>query len=109
LAAGQDDGRLAIATQVSDHIQRMISVISMFAPDKRQAQFFTGLWMQLIGRMLGPNPDMAAWQNLLARLTKQQQAAPQMGTSPDVRGREPQVAVEQGDVTQQQRSTLGNY
>jgi hypothetical protein len=105
LSSGQDDGRLAIATQVSDHIQRMISVISMFAPDKRQAQFFTGLWMQLIGRMLGPNPDMAAWQALLARLTKQQQAAP----PPPAETGPPPPPVEQGDVTQQQRSTLGGY
>jgi hypothetical protein len=92
LATGEDDGRRAVAIQVSDHVSRIISAFSMFTPDKRMAQFFTGMWMQLIGRMLGPNPDMAAWTTLLARLTKQAQqgqATPAPQPRPGPRAEEP--------------------
>jgi hypothetical protein len=92
LATGEDDGRRAVAMQVSDHVSRIISAFSMFTPDKRMAQFFTGMWMQLIGRMLGPNPDMAAWTTLLARLTKQAQqgqATPAPQPRPGPRAEEP--------------------
>jgi hypothetical protein len=102
LATGEDDGRRAVAIQVSDHVQRIISAFSMFTPDKRMAQFFTGMWMQLIGRMLGPNPDMAAWTTLLARLTKQAQqgqAAPAPQPTPGPRAAMPVQTTAQ----------LGNY
>ena len=60
LASGQDDGRGAIAQQVSDHIQRLVGAFAMFAPDPRMGQMFAGLWMMLLSRRLGPNPDLPA-------------------------------------------------
>ena len=74
LASGQDDGRGAIAQQVSDHIQRLVGAFAMFAPDPRMGQMFAGLWMMLLSRRLGPNPDLAAWTNLLAWLKRNQMA-----------------------------------
>ena len=113
LATGEDDGRRAVAMQVSDHIQRMVSALSMFSPDKRMAQFFTGMWMQYIGRMLGPNPDMNSWMTLLARLRSGNQQpqqgppAPAQPTLPPTQPSAPMIGA--GRSPQQPVESLGGY
>ncbi len=73
LSTGQDDGRGAIATQVMDHLQRILAPLAFLPNAKQVLPVYQGALLRWLTTKLGDAPTMETWQSLLALLNRMEQ------------------------------------